>query len=222
MITKNKKVYLGLMFVIATVVMVYFMPRDSRHKFIYEANRPWSYSLLTAPFDITVYRDSATVKAMTDSVERTMVPIYRRDAGVGQRVVAAVNGADSISAGVRRRLASTIRDLYGRGIVDQSTATLISRGALPEVKFNENNVNVSYETGSFVSQRDAYALIDSLNHDQEGRRAIQALGLSTLLQPNIVEDKEATNQYHEALIQPIVSGIGVIQKGERIIAQGVQ
>ena len=78
MITKNKKVYLGLMFVIATVVMVYFMPRDSRHKFIYEANRPWSYSLLTAPFDITVYRDSATVKAMTDSVERTMVPIYRR------------------------------------------------------------------------------------------------------------------------------------------------
>ena len=208
------------MFVIATVVMVYFMPRDSRHKFIYEANRPWSYSLLTAPFDITVYRDSATVKAMTDSVERTMVPIYRRDAGVGQRVVAAVNGADSISAGVRRRLASTIRDLYGRGIVDQSTATLISRGALPEVKFNENNVNVSYETGSFVSQRDAYALIDSLNHDQEGRRAIQALGLSTLLQPNIVEDKEATNQYHEALIQPIVSGIGVIQKGERIIAQG--
>ena len=44
--------------------------------------------------------------------------------------------------------------------------------------------------GRFVSQRDAYALIDSLNHDQEGRRAIQALGLSTLLQPNIVEDKE--------------------------------
>ena len=217
---KNDRFYLGLIFVVATVVMVYFMPRDSRHKYNYEANRPWNYSLLTAPFDITIYRDSATVKAMTDSVERTMVPIYRRDSDVGARAIDAVTSADSLPQGVRRRLVSILRDLYGRGIVDQGTATLISRGSLPEVKFNENNVNISYATGSFVSQRDAYALIDSLNHDADGRRAMQALNLATLLQPNIVEDKEATKQYHEALIQPIVAGIGVIQKGERIISQG--
>lgn len=217
---KNDRFYLGLIFVVATVVMVYFMPRDSRHKYNYEANRPWNYSLLTAPFDITIYRDSATVKAMTDSVERTMVPIYRRDSDVGARAIDAVTSADSLPQGVRRRLVSILRDLYGRGIVDQGTATLISRGSLPEVKFNENNVNISYATRSFVSQRDAYALIDSLNHDADGRRAMQALNLATLLQPNIVEDKEATKQYHEALIQPIVAGIGVIQKGERIISQG--
>lgn len=217
---KNDRFYLGLIFVVATVVMVYFMPRDSRHKYNYEANRPWNYSLLTAPFDITIYRDSATVKAMTDSVERTMVPIYRRDSDVGARAIDAVTSADSLPQGVRRRLVSILRDLYGRGIVDQGTATLISRGSLPEVKFNENNVNISYATGPFVSQRDAYALIDSLNHDADGRRAMQALNMASLLQPNIVEDKEATKQYHEALIQPIVAGIGVIQKGERIISQG--
>lgn len=217
---KNDRFYLGLIFVVATVVMVYFMPRDSRHKYNYEANRPWNYSLLTAPFDITIYRDSATVKAMTDSVERTMVPIYCRDSDVGARAIDAVTSADSLPQGVRRRLVSILRDLYGRGIVDQGTATLISRGSLPEVKFNENNVNISYATGSFVSQRDAYALIDSLNHDADGRRAMQALNMASLLQPNIVEDKEATKQYHEALIQPIVAGIGVIQKGERIISQG--
>ena len=140
--------FLGHAPVVATVVMVYFMPRDSRHKYNYEANRPWNYSLLTAPFDITIYRDSATVK-------RTMVPIYRRDSDVGARAIDAVTSADSLPQGVRRRLVSILRDLYGRGIVDQGTATLISRGSLPEVKFNENNVNISYATGSFVSQRDA-------------------------------------------------------------------
>ena len=35
---KNDRFYLGLIFVVATVVMVYFMPRDSRHKYNYEAN----------------------------------------------------------------------------------------------------------------------------------------------------------------------------------------
>jgi hypothetical protein len=218
--TKNNRLYLGLVFVIATVVIVYFMPRVDRHKYAYELNRPWNYSLLTAPFDITVYRDSATVKAMTDSVERTMVPIYRRDDEVQTRVLAAVNGADSLSVTVRRRLTTSINTIYERGVVDQATATLITSGQLPEVKFNVDNVNTSMATSGFMSQRDAYAMLDSLNHDLAGHRSIQALGLADLLLPNIVEDEEATQQYHDALIQPIVAGIGIIQKGERIIAQG--
>lgn len=216
----NNKIYLALIFVVATVVMVYFMPRDSRHKYSYEENRPWSYALLTAPFDITVYRDSATVKAMVDSVDAAMVPIFRRDSGAEARAVEAVENADSIPAYIRSRIVNAIRNIYGRGVVDQATATLIERGELPEVKFTENNVNVSHSTRRYMSQRDAYAYVDSLFDEGEGHRAVRAIGLSSMLQPNMVEDKEATRLYRETLIQPIVSGVGVIQKGERIIAQG--
>ena len=135
--SNNNKVYTALIFLVTTVVMVYFMPRDNRHKYSYEENRPWSYALLTAPFDITVYRDSATVKAMVDSVDQTLVPIFRRDIGAETRAVEAVQNADSISSLVRSRLVGAIRQMYARGIVDQTTASLIERGALPEVKFTE-------------------------------------------------------------------------------------
>lgn len=216
----NNKIYLALIFVVATVVMVYFMPRDSRHKYSYEENRPWSYALLTAPFDITVYRDSATVRAMVDSVDASMVPIFRRDTGAEARAVEAVESADSISPYIRGRIARAVRDVYAKGIVDQATATMIERGELPEVKFTENNVNVSHSTSRYMSQRDAYAYVDSLFKEGEGHRAVREIGLSGMLQPNMVEDKEATRLYRETLLQPIVSGVGVIQKGERIIAQG--
>ena len=135
----NNKIYLALIFVVATAIMVYFMPRDNKHKYTYEENRPWTYNLLTAPFDITIYRDSATVKQMIDSVEATMVPIYRRDASMGARVIAAIQSNDSVPAALKARLASAVDRVYRRGIVDQATAARIARGDLPEVKFKENN-----------------------------------------------------------------------------------
>ena len=216
----NLRLFLGLIFAVATALTVYFMPRDDRHKYYYEENRPWNYALLRAPFDITVYRDSATVRAMIDSVDASLSPIFRRDITAESRVLEAIAGADSIAPAVRSRLAARVREVYARGVVDQSTASMIERGELPEVKLTSNNVNVSRSTAGFLSQRDAYAKIDSLFAGSGAHRAVLSLGLASLIRPNMVEDKEATRLYRETLIQPIVSGIGVIQKGERIIAQG--
>ena len=143
-LTKHHRVFLTLIFAAATAIVVYFMPRDNSRQYNYEENRPWSYPLLTAPFDITVYRDSATVKQMIDSVEQTMVPIYRRDKAQAARVLAAVAANDSLSPYIKSRLTTAVERVYSNGIVDQSTAALIARGDLPEVKFNENNVNVSH------------------------------------------------------------------------------
>lgn len=214
--TKNK-VYLALAFVAAATMIVYFMPRMTRNHYTYEENRPWAYSLLRAPFDIPVYRDSATVKRMTDSIDNSLVPIFRRDDAQGRQVMARIAAADSIPRHMRSRLEAALARAYRQGIVDAATAALIARGELTEVKFNENNVNVTRKTSNYLSQRGAYAYIDSLMSGADAHRAFQAAGLSALLLPNIVEDREATRQYRESLIQPVVAGVGLIQKGEKII-----
>lgn len=214
--TKNK-VYLALAFVAAATMIVYFMPRMTRNHYTYEENRPWAYSLLRAPFDIPVYRDSATVKRMTDSIDNSLVPIFRRDDAQARQVMARIAAADSIPRHMRSRLEAALARVYRQGIVDAATAALIARGELTEVKFNENNVNVTRKTSNYLSQRGAYAYIDSLMSGADAHRAFQAAGLSALLLPNIVEDREATRQYRESLIQPVVAGVGLIQKGEKII-----
>ena len=203
------------MFVVATAIVVYFMPGDSKHKYTYELNRPWNYELLTAPFDIPVYRDSATVNHMIDSIDRVMVPIFKVDESAEARVTAVVRGSKDLSDATRRRLLDVIDRIYSGGVIDARTASIIGRGELPEVKFNIDNVNVARPTASFLSQRDAYALIDSIFRDNPERGRIQALGLSNVLNPNVIEDTRATDQYRENLIQPIVAAVGVIQQGER-------
>lgn len=207
-------------FIAACAIVLWFMPRDSSSKFHYEENRPWSYGILTAPFDITVYRDSATIAAMTDSIEREMVPIFSRDPAPETRALAAVRNAGHISPAVRGRLASTIQRLYADGIVDPPTALLITQEKLPEIKINANNVNTPVPTKGMRSQRDAYALVDSLFRDTPDRPGIQTLELGRLLEPNVKPDTKATERYRESLLQPVLAGIGVIQQGERIIDQG--
>lgn len=213
-------VYLTLIFVAATIIFVYFMPSDSKNKFSYELNRPWSYDLLTAPFDIPVYRDSATVNMMIDSIDREFVPIYRFDDTAPQKVMTAIRADKSLSAATRARLLSTVDKLYDSGIVDASTSAAISGRDLKELKFNIDNVTVGIQTADFLSQRNAYAHIDSLFAGNPERAKIQALDLAKMLAPNVVEDRKATEQYHESLIQPVVAAIGVIQQGERIIDRG--
>lgn len=212
--------YLALIFAAALAIVVYFMPRDSKHKYSYELNRPWNYDLLTAPFDIPVYRDSATVKELIDSVDRTFVPIYRRDNTALERLKAIISDATNLTPHTRTRLLRAVTEIYGVGVVDAPTAAMIDAGKLPEMTFNEDNIKVGYATDAMVSQRDAYALIDSVFRDSPERAEVQKLGLSNLLEPSLVEDRKGSEQYRETLIQPIVSAIGVVQKGERIIDRG--
>lgn len=216
--TKNK-VYLALIFLLATAFVVYFMPGDSKHKYTYELNRPWSHELLTAPFDIPVYRDSASVRIMIDSINREFVPIMQVNRTASNRITAAIRSSN-LSEGTRNRLLSLVSKLYADGVTDASTAALIAEKKLTEMKFNIDNVNVTRQTGSFRSQRDAYAYIDSTFSHSPERGKIQALNLSNLLGPNIVEDTHASDLYRETLQQPVLAAVGVIQKGERIIDRG--
>lgn len=217
---KRDTALLIAVFAAALAVVLWLMPRPNKHKYNYEENRPWGYSLLTAPFDITVYRDSATVNAMLDSIHRNMVPIFRRDNETPARVLAAISAARSLSAPTRGSLSELVRQLYERGITDQTATSAITAGSLTEVKFRENNTNVAYPTAEFLSQRDAYAMTDSIFRNNPERHNIHRMELARLLMPNIVEDTEATNAYRESLEQPVRAGIGVIQKGERIIDRG--
>lgn len=217
---QKKPLIITLMFVLAGVLMIYFMPRDESNRFAYEENRPWSYSLLTAPFDITVYRDSATVRRMTDSVDRAFVPVFRRDEAVEARIMGAIEASHDLSRRTKAQLSRAITELYDRGIVTYEVGVAISRGDLPEVKFNENNISRPRPTASFLSRRDAYAILDSLFHDSPERPVIQQLELSSKLLPNIVRDDRASDQYRETLLQPVISGIGVVQQGEKIIDRG--
>ena len=74
-------------FAVTAIVIAYFVPGSDGRRFTYEVNRPWAYSLLTAPFDIPVHLDSVRSREVCDSLEASFEPVFRRDNEVATTAV---------------------------------------------------------------------------------------------------------------------------------------
>lgn len=212
-------------FVAATVLIVYFLPRKNSNSYYYEVNRPWAYSLLTAPFDIPVHLDSVRAAGVRDSIEACFEPVYYRDHNIEKNSLSQfagrLNAADiGLSPLERNRLLDRVRRVYENGIVDAETYSAISQGQLPSIRVIHENVALSLPTSRYRSARNAYAHIDSTFNDVRFSRAISAAGLSEMLVPNVLLDTTETERLHNELMQRAMAPIGVIQQGERIIDRG--
>ena len=74
----RKSIFRSLLFIVSAAIIFYFLPRNDRQFYVYEMNRPWNYSLLTAPFDIPIHLDSIRAREIKDSIDNAFLPIYKR------------------------------------------------------------------------------------------------------------------------------------------------
>lgn len=221
---RNNSLLRWLVFVIASVAIVYFLPRNDGRRFTYEENRPWAYSLLTAPFDIPVHLDSVRAREVRDSLEANFEPIFRRNAEIGRNAVVDFNSrlrdVGGITYADRAHLTNEFKRLFDNGIVDPDIYNEIMAGRMPRAKMLNENVTVTVPTGNFLSARRAYSRMDSIFRDELLQQAISATRMSDLLEPNVTLDSTETARLHDDLLQRALAPIGVIQQGERIIDKG--
>jgi len=225
MISRKTVAQAGL-FILSTLVMLFFLPSEDEHEYTYVANRPWSYSLLTAPFDIPIHLDSISAQQVKDSIDARFEPAFTRDLSVEKSMISdfasRLNGSDvsGISPGERNLLVSKVRSIYDDGIVSPETYTAIREGKLPAVRFIHENVAITMKTGKFLSSRMAYARLDSSLHDPQLRAVLAKIRINDYLRPNILIDSVETERLRDDQYLKAMAPVGVIQQGERIIDKG--
>lgn len=225
-LTQRKISLRVLLFVAAVTLIVYFLPRTDKDHYIYEVNRPWSYALLTAPFDIPVHLDSASMALVKDSIDMHFEPVYVRDLAAEKTLISdytmRLNSTPglNITPAQKNQIIKAIREVYDNGIVDRDTYQRIAAGNLPSVRFVHDNVAISMPTRNYLSAFRAYEHMDSVLRDRDVRAALTATRLSDMLQPNISLDTLTTKRLIDEAYQKAMAPIGVIQQGERIIDKG--
>ncbi len=212
-----------LILLLGVALVVWLLPRHSASSYIYQVNRPWNYQLLTAPFDLPIRPDSVSAQAAIDSINRTFVPVYKRQASVDENVrsrfTKAIN-AVNVSASTRSQLNSRLRQVYADGIVDEEVFNSISTGRLPAVRVVSGNSLTRKSTAQLRSPRRAYEWIKEQLPSDEAGYAIEQSKLASLLTPNVVLDTVMSARLLSDLKQRATAPIGVIQQGERIIDRG--
>lgn len=209
-----------VLFVAAVTMVLLLMPRRAQQLYNYEVNRPWGYSLLTAPFDIPIYRDSISSREMRDSLEATFLPVFTRRDEVAKPLLDRLLSLGGVSPEQRTSLRNAVSRIYRDGIVSADDYEELRDKKKTEVRFVSNNQLVKSSASRFKTPRQAYATIDSMFRDQAMRKAMGDIKLSSQLVPNVVLDTAATSRLYQERLQPAQAAIGVIQKGERIIDRG--
>lgn len=215
-----------LLFIAVVSVTVYFLPRSAENHYTFEEGRPWSYALLTAPFDIPIHLDSLSAAKVKDSIDTHFEPVFTRDLTAEKTIISdyttrlnATKDLD-ITPAQRNQIIKEIRKVYENGIVDRDTYAKISSGKLPTARFIHDNVAISIPTANYLSAFRAYEHLDSVLKDPNVRQAISATKLSQVLHPNILVDTVTSRRLLNESYQKAMAPVGVIQQGERIIDKG--
>ena len=219
---------LAALFIAAVAVIYYFLPQNDSNSYNYEVNHPWSYALLTAPFDIPIHLDSVSAATIKDSIDCNFEPIFYRDIAsenaiveqYEKRLAAITVDGHHISAGQRNYLVTQLRKLYNQGIAGSD---VLSATQTDNVRMlTSGNSAVSVPTASFLSPRDAYVKLDSTiaGAGRELHEIITKARLSEIMVPNIIPDTVQTDRFRNEAYQMALAPIGVVQQGERIIDRG--
>lgn len=216
----------------ATVLIMLLLPGSDHQSYSYELNQPWRYPLLTAEFDMPILRDSASVRVMRDSIDRTFVPIVKRDAEstrVSEERFARGIAAD-VSPQEARLLESLLHGVLANGVVHSEVYAKMKKSGKEELRVagvdNGAGMVETIDASQMMSPAIAFHFIDSVYSETftqpapPGKREKVARALNAVLQPNVEVDTAANTKFLAQEYLMINAALGVIKAGQRIVDRG--
>ena len=216
----------------SVAIILLVLPHADHQGFSYELNQPWKYPLLTAEFDIPILRDSASMKMMRDSIDRTFVPFVKRDVAGEKASMDRFNALVSQNASPEEAalLKRLLAQVYKQGVIDNSLIEFLRTNKssilrLVESEGENTREIVAVDASGMLSARNAYSFIDSSYNSLKSpsmpllsQEVTRALNLS--LNPNIVLDSLTDFKFRDQEYLTVNGALGVIKTGQRIVDRG--
>jgi len=212
--------------IVVVLLLVYFLPRETKFGYEYEQGRPWRYNSLIATFDFPVYKTPDEVKAERDSALSQFQPFYTEDVQIAQRQITAFETAwragrfGDVPAHCLNHVDNMLRGVYEAGIVPSADLSQMAKERTPGVRVVEGTEAVTRPITELYSTRSAYEYIvyaDTVNFPRE---LLARCNINEYLSPNLSIDSAKTSAVLEDLLAAVSPASGMVQSGQRIIDRG--
>ncbi|MEG0948488.1 MAG: HDIG domain-containing protein [Bacteroidales bacterium] len=215
-----------LLYVAATAIIVYFLPREGKFRYHFQEGRPWKYGLLTASFDFPIYKTDAQIQFERDSIMQRYHPYYKMDKSISEKQIGKL--ADdyrdklrkSLSAQDYRYLTNSLQILYKEGLLTPNEQSELERNQTKSVRILDQNVSKLKQINTLKTVREAYESILSNAPSEESRRSLRNSNINLYLQENLTLDTLTSQKVKNELLQTISASSGLVQAGERIVDRG--
>lgn len=221
------RVYVPLLFVLATLLITYVFPRQGKFKYSFNEGRPWRYGLLTAPFDFPIFKSAQQLKQDQDSILVFYEPYYKVDKLAETEAIAnfdADANLDPYLSKLERSYIGYVRNklqsIYDTGIISSSEHDKLLSNNKETIRLRKEKVAKTRDVKSFYTFKSAYETIISDAPPSLDKDKLKSADINNYLQENIIYDAVTSEKAKNEFIQQVSPTLGMVQQGERIIGEG--
>ncbi len=226
-ITTRGYIYRTLAIIVATTVLVFFMPRGRQMNLDFKKGSPWNYGTVIAKENFPILKAEEQLQAEQDSLRQLYRPIYKINAEVEtQQLTAFRNAFDrelraSTPASYRAHIISKLLHIYQTGILSSDDYRRMRNEQVTGIIVSLQNMGNTMALADVFTPQTAYKfLVDEQDSLHFQRSILQHCKLDRFIVSNLIFDKERSDSQLENIEKQLVRYSGEVMAGQRIIDQG--
>ncbi len=221
------KIFVPMVFIIATLLITYFFPRQGSFKYNFNEGRPWQYGLLTAPQDFPIYKPVAQLKAEQDSILDFFEPYFVIDQEQQNNALSEFDADLNLKAKLtdlppeyKIYIRKKLNEMYENGIMRSDDFDRIYKSRNQALRIKKGNVAESRKIETLFTIRSAYEKVLNDAPSNIDVSILKTADINEYIRENILFDAAMSEKAQNDFIQQVDISHGMVQRGQRIIDQG--
>ena len=227
--TGSENSFLGLVIkisvlaVLVGIIIAIFPRTTSDFSYRFTEGQVWEYEDIVAPFDFPIYKTGDQLRREQQEVLGQFAPYYNVDHKVADRQLALIidaANAKHMSEETKEYLMQQVSTIYKQGILSLADMEELQQEGFSHITIvNQYHVASAYPLTYCYTPKSAYDILFA-SAPIASQQDVKTLELNSFLLPNLVLDKQTSNNMREALLSEVAPTQGMVLAGERIVSKG--
>lgn len=216
----------AVLFFATMALVVQLFPRHGSFRYDYNVGQPWSYDLLTAPYDFAILKDEETLNREQEEALNSYAPYFRLDNARGDSAMRQfqlfVDNTASISDDCRHYLTTTLQNIYDIGIIGSLESDTLTKAGYEKIHIlSGTSASVrKQKLAELYTIRSAYRHIIDNRPNNVPKKQIDSLNINYFLSENLAFDSAFSMRDHDELLKQVSLTAGMVKAGDRIVDRG--
>lgn len=208
------------LFICVVALIVELFPTKNKFKYQFEIGKPWSYELITAPFDFPIYKSDLQISNEKEDALENFTPLFKLDSAIEKKQINQLFTDWKKKSGKYPLLQSFIQDkfktIYSVGVLSVSDYNKLTSNKIKSIScILPNRVTHTIEVQNIYTPKTAYEEIL-----KDAPEAIKSYNLNFYLVENLKYDSATSELSKTELLKNLSLTSGLVQTGQRLIDRG--
>jgi putative nucleotidyltransferase with HDIG domain len=217
---KLQNIFKILLALVVVFIIVELYPRESTFNYQFEEGKPWSYELMTAPFDFPIYKSDEQIEKEKKEILKNFTPYFNLDTTVMstqlKKFEADWRKASNISPNLRSFIERKMKSIYSKGIISNDDYNNLQKWNVKRIyRILPGRISQLASLNEIYTPKTAYEELV-----KDGSENVRELNLNNYLVENLRYDSITSETAKNELLKNLSLTVGMVQTGERIIDKG--